>query len=516
MKKLVIVVVVLAALLLVAPFGIGKLAEKRIDHGLDKLVEEAPYLTIVERKYTSGWFKSEQVVTFEVLSAWMKALEPKAMEEAMEDGAGNEGDAEDGESDAADAVAPAADVAEGDATAPADTAVPEAAPKLNEMMRFTVRNEVLHGPVLGLSGFGVARVDSHLVLNDEIRKKIEEIFGPKPALEVSTRVGFLGGGTTTMKSEGRTIKPKDSKATITYDTFKMAVGFSKNIDKYDFDGKWPKLEVVDTADNTKFVMTKLTLDGDFKRAIGDLYDGEFDLGVEKFGFTDKEGSGFELSDLHYIVGVDTKSDFTSASARLGSGEVKSKELAAMGVNLKEVHYEIGVRHLHAPTLAKILAEMKTVYSKPVDTMVDVDNAILAPLKESGTELLKYDPEFFIDRIGIVTPDGDGTIKGTVKLIGATAEDFGAGSMGLIPKIDADITVDVSEKMIQKFPNGSTMAGAAVDSGYVKREKDRLICKIVFAKGALTVNGKPQAIPGLGGPPAGGMEGGMEEAPPPQE
>jgi uncharacterized protein YdgA (DUF945 family) len=53
---------------------------------------------------------------------------------------------------------------------------------------------------------------------------------------------------------------------------------------------------------------------------------------------------------------------------------------------------------------------------------------------------------------------------------------------------------------------------AVDSGYVKREGERLICKIIFKKGELTVNGKPQAIPGLGGPPPG--EGG--EAAVPQE
>ena len=54
---------------------------------------------------------------------------------------------------------------------------------------------------------------------------------------------------------------------------------------------------------------------------------------------------------------------------------------------------------------------------------------------------------------------------------------------------------------QKFPNGSTAAGAAVDSGYVQRKGDRLVCKIEFKNGALTMNGKPQAIPGLGGPPA---------------
>jgi uncharacterized protein YdgA (DUF945 family) len=518
MKKLIIVVVVLAALLLVAPFGVGKLAEKRLDHGLDKLVQEAPYLTIVERKYTGGWFKSEQVVTFEVFSAWMKALEPKAMEEAMEGDASADGDAGDvddaqgdAQGDAAGTAAPAADAAEGDAAPPA-----EEAPKLNEMMRFTVRNEVLHGPVLGLSGLGVARVESHFVMTEEIRKKVEEIFGPKTPLEISTRIGFLGGGTTTFKSEGRTIKPKDSDVAITYDTLKLAVGFSKDADKYDLDGKWPKLEVVNSTDKSHFVMTDMTLDGDGKRVIGDLYDGDFTFGIEKFGFTDQEGSKFEMNALHYVVNTDTKSDFTSVSARFGTGEVTSKELAAMGVNLKEIHYDIGVRHLHAPTLEKILAGFKTVYSKPIDNALEANDVILAPLKENGMELLKYDPEFVIERVGIVTPDGDGAIKGTVKLVGATPEDFGGGSMGLIPKIDADITVDVSEKMIQKFPNGSTMAGAAVDSGYVKREKDRLICKIVFAKGALTVNGKPQAIPGLGGPPPGGMEGGMEEAPPPQE
>ena len=513
MKKLVVVAVVLAAVLLVAPYGIGKIAEKRLDRGLDKLVEEAPYLTIVERKYTPGWFKSEQVVTFEVFSAWAKALEPKAMEKAMEDAveAGDEAAAAEGDAPA-DAAAPAPDAAEGATPDAADPAVPEDAPKLNEMMRFTVRNEVLHGPVLGLSGFGIARVDSHFVMTDKVRKEVEEIFGPKTPLEISTRIGFLGGGTMHFKSEGRTIKPKDSKAQITWDTFKLAIGFSKNADKYDIDGKWPKFEVIDKSDNTHVVMTNMTMDGDGKRVSGDLFDGDFTFAIDKIGVTSKDGESFELAGLHYIVASTTKSDFTDVSAKMGSGEVKSKELAAVGVSLKEVHYDIGVRHLHAPTLEKMMKGFKEIYAKPLNNATEANDLIFAPLKENGMELLKYDPEFVIDRVGIVTPDGDGFIKGTVKLVGATPEDFGAGSMGLIPKIDADITVDVSEKMIQKFPNGSTAAGAAVDSGYVKREGDRLICKITLKKGEATVNGKPQAIPGLGGPPP--VEGG--EGPPPQE
>jgi uncharacterized protein YdgA (DUF945 family) len=379
------------------------------------------------------------------------------------------------------------------------------------MMRFTVRNEILHGPVLGLSGFGIARVDSHLVLSDKTRKEIEEIFGPKNPLEISTRVGFLGGGTTTFKSEGRTIKPKDSKAEITWETFKLAIGYSKNADKYDIDGKWPKLEVNDRGENTKIVMTDMTMDGDGKRVRGDLYDGDFTFAIDLISYAGKDGT-FEMNDLHYVVNSETKSDFTGMSAKMGVGEVKAKELSAQGIELKEIHYDIGVQHLHAPTLEKIMADFKAMYAKPLTNTLEAKEIMFAPLKEHGMELLKYDPVFVIDRIGIVTPEGDGYIKGQVRLKGATAEDFGDNPMALIGKIDADITIDLSEKMIQKFPNGSTGAGAMVDAGYAKREGDRLVCKIIFSKGELTVNGKPQAIPGLGGPPPGAME----EAPPPQE
>jgi hypothetical protein len=44
----------------VAPWGIGQLAERRVNAGLDRIVEQAPYLTIAERQWTRGWFRSEQ------------------------------------------------------------------------------------------------------------------------------------------------------------------------------------------------------------------------------------------------------------------------------------------------------------------------------------------------------------------------------------------------------------------------------------------------------------------------
>ena len=231
--------------------------------------------------------------------------------------------------DSEPAVAASPDAVPPDEQAPGDeSAAPSATPAAP--LRFTVRNEILHGPVLGLSGLGVARVNSHLVLSGETRKKIEEIFGPKDPLEVSTRVGFFGGGTTTFKSEGRTIKPEDGKTEISWDTFKLSIGYSRNADTYDMDGKWPKFEVKGVEEKSGFLMTDMTMDGDFDRSRGDLYDGDFTFAIDQVSVVSKDAKEFEVKDLHYVVSADTKDDFYGMKAKLGSGEVKAKELDGDG------------------------------------------------------------------------------------------------------------------------------------------------------------------------------------------
>ena len=500
MKKIVIVVVVLVLALVVAPWGVGKIAEKRLDQGLDKLVEQAPYLKVVDRKWTGGWFKSEQVVTFEVFSAWIDAVSPKAIEEAMKKEAGE-----------ADSGVESGGAPADESTGEPAVAEAESAPaKPNEALRFTVHNEVLHGPVLGLTGFGIARVTSHLELGAETQKKITELFGPKPPFEISTRVGFTGGGTTTFRSEGRTIRPPAGKEEFSWETQEIAVGYSRDADKFDYDGKWPKFEINSLEDKTRVTLKDLTLDGGSDRIRGDLYDTDMTLAIDQMSMLGGDGKKLDISKLHYVVESDAKGDFYSLGARFGSGEVKSADLTAFGVELKEIHFDYSVRHLHIETLEKLIAGMKTMYSKPLAAL-EVDKAVLAPFKEQGLALLQHDPELGLDRIGIVTPEGDGYLKGVIRLKGVTADDFAEGSMSMLAKIDADLTIDVSEKMIQKFPNASTMAGGAVDSGYVERKGERLVCKILFKDGQLTINGKPQAIPGLGGPPPGAEGEGVRPA-----
>ena len=261
------------------------------------------------------------------------------------------------------------------------------------MLRFTIRNEVWHGPVLGLSGLGIARVKTHLVLSDETQKKIAEIFGPKDPFEISTRVGFTGGGTTTFTSEGRTIKP-DNKSEISWDTFKLAIGYSRDADKYDLDGKWPKVVVTSHEDKTQFVMT------DMKRRRRRQAHQRRSL-RHRLQFRDRQDghprrrrrAQSKSANLHYILETDAKDEFLEFGAKMGTGEIKSKQLSSLGIELKEIHYDFSMRRLHIETLAKMLAGMKAAYAKPLTNALELNKVVFGSLKEQGVELLKYDPEF---------------------------------------------------------------------------------------------------------------------------
>ena len=121
-------------------------------------------------------------------------------------------------------------------------------------------------------------------------------------------------------------------------------------------------------------------------------------------------------------------------------------------------------------------------------------------------MLKHDPEFVIDRIGIVTSQGEGVIKGVVRFRGMTQEDFAAGSMGWLSKLEADVTIECAQKLIDKIAQRRLGVPARWSTqGFAKREGDKLVSHIEYKQGEFKVNGKAQGIPGFGGPPPEQME-----------
>lgn len=452
MKKLV-VAVLLVALLAVAPWGIGKVAEQRINQGLDQLIEAAPYLGIVERRYTPGWFRSELDVTFEVLGPFPRVLRAVS------------------------------------------------APAAPQSQRFTVRNEILHGPVLWFSAVGLARVNSRVVQGAAVRKELVALLGTDEPVRVSTRIGFFGGATTTFAGDARSVEPAGNRGRLSWDDFELDLSYSNNFDSIDIVGDWPRLELNDAYTGTQFLMSDFTIDGKARRVKGDLYSTDLDFAIDKLRVVGANHAVTEIADFHYVVDTQDDGDFMSIATRVGSGKIKSAELEQKGLELNAVHNDFTLRRLHTVTLTRFMAAMKDSYANPQANLAATSAVLLDPISEQAFELLKHDPEFVIDRIGIETPDGAGYLKGVIRLKGVTEKDLKIGALSLIAKLDADLRFEAPQKMLEKIEGGTSAVTLAVDGGYVERVGDKLVSHIEFHQGELKINGKVQGIPGLGAPPA---------------
>jgi uncharacterized protein YdgA (DUF945 family) len=489
-KKIVVLLVVLALLLVAAPWGLGRLAEQRFNAGLDRFVEQAPYLTIVEREWTPGWFRSEQTVTFELVGPWLKAMNPAtAFAEIAQ----------------AEAEQPGEQVDAAEGAKPPEAQAPDAAPVAASPMRFTVRNEILHGPVLWPASVGIARVNSKVVLSEATRQKLTGIFGTDEPVRISTRVGFLGGGSTRFFGDGQTIELPDAAGTLTYDDFELEIGYSKNLDDFDMNGDWPRIEANNPANSELLRVSGMSLVTESDRVQGEVYESDFKFVIEEVVAVTADQVEITIEGIHYLADSSVDDGFMNVGAKVGTGKVTHPALAELQFEVEEAHYDFSLRRLHVETLDKMMAGIKAAYRQPVSTIADVQAVIFAPMKQHGAGLLKHDPEFVIDRIGFVTPQGEGVIKGVLRFKGMNQDDFAAGSVAWLNKIEADVTIECAQKLIDKLPNGASSAGAMVEEGFARRDGDKLVSRIEYKQGEFKVNGKAQGIPGFGGPPPEQME-----------
>lgn len=449
MKRILIGVALLALLLVVAPWGIGKVAESRVDASLEQLIEAAPYLTIAERRYTAGWFSSEQEVTFEVTGPRVRAIE-----------------------------------------------APDAAPP-----RFTVRNEILHGPVLGFSGFGIARVNSRILPGDALRQKMMATLGTDEPLRVSTRIGFFGGRTTTLTSEPRKVKLKRGATELSWDDLSVSVSYSRDLDSLEIEGDWPRVALRSLAGGPEGLEIEgISMEGASERIAGDLYDSDFKLHIANAKLVDAAGKSLEAADIRYEIDTEVDGDFVSIALRVGGGAAKGKDLEMFGGELEEVHYDFTLRRLNAKTLAGLMTAIKESYSKPPVPGVSAEISAYGPIKQRVMDLFEHDPELAIDRIGLATKDGEAYLQGVLRTRGVTEQDLEVGGLGLLAKVEGDFKFQAAQALVDSIEGGADWANQVVEQGLLIRQGEKLVSHIEYVAGDLKVNGKLQAIPGLGAPP----------------
>jgi uncharacterized protein YdgA (DUF945 family) len=435
---------VIAALVLLYPLAtwlIGFFIERRFDDVLVQVRERAPYATVVEHQFRRGWYTSQAETTLEFLRD-VPAATPGA---------------------AATAAAP---------------------------LRMTVRNVIHHGPICGADCVGLARVDTRIVFSDPVQSAIAKIFGPLDPLNMRSRLGFFGGGSTLFSSPPANDAKLDDGAIVNWGGLQATVNYGAGVDSYTFHANAPRA-MYSASNGMRFQASDALFDSQAKRALRSLYAGDSSFSLAHMAFAGADGAGpLSIDDLRFTSLVSADHGFLTLSMNMSSGSV-----AKMPVALTGAHFDVTFRHLEMESLEQLVSASRELNQDRTLTPAARSEKLLSLLKQQSARLLARQPQIAFDRVSVANAGGAAVLKGLLQLPGVTSADFAddASPKGMIQKLDADLDLTVDEALLKSLPGGADGAmqlQRLASQGLATQENGRFHTRILFRRGQLTFNGKP--------------------------
>jgi uncharacterized protein YdgA (DUF945 family) len=508
-RKSIVGLGVAAALVIGYPalsWTLGRAVHANFDEWEQSLAKQPVQLVkVVDRKYTGGVFSSTEEVTLEFNSDLFKRMmknQPGADTEEYE----YDEESEDEASLEQAAWQPAADVAES-----------------SEPPRFTIRNEIKHGPLPGFTGVGLGRIESTLVFSNEVRAQLDKVIPGRDPMTMTTRLGLLGGANTHVSSPA--FDYKDETDQVSWQGFEGDFSVGRNASSMECDATAPGLTARDGA-GVEVALEKMTLTCDIDRVFDVLYAGKVNFEIASIHGQSKEGMAFRMERVVYATDTTSEGEFIDVAVKAGAGTAQF-----MQYQVSDIRYELSLRHLHGPTYAELSRKLQESMWSGISGDPTGSLALVGAFGEYGPKLLEHSPQLHIDHIGFSMPEGEMGIKGNVQLADFKRSDLGSAESraALMTKIVAAADVWISEGLLNKdwstpgqmadasaseeaklsadeqaFAEPSAQDKAAAmrqqiealeQQGYVTRKDGKVQAHIEFKGGALTANGKPLGAPG---------------------
>ena len=328
MKKILILVAVLAAILLVTPFFIGSKVESVIREQVE-VAKQYPTYDIKISEYNKGWFSS--TAKFE-LSVKMP-MDPTA--------------------------------------APQDVS-------------FEVVQDMQHGPVLWQSGglgFGLADADINFNLPQELQSELNKVesinddtltITSRTAFDLSTDTRFKLNPIT-MNSDGAEISVKSAEGNFAYTMDGHIEGSSQ----------WQGMTVVENNKNMEMGVMTMTIDQQLVSgtifAPDALYVGDFEIKLDSID-VDAEQE-FNLNKLSIYANSDVKDE----RAKIAFG-MKTESVNAIGQQFDDLQYDLTLENIAMETLQEL--NQALIQSQGADPMVAAAQmqALLPKLMQTGPVL----------------------------------------------------------------------------------------------------------------------------------
>jgi uncharacterized protein YdgA (DUF945 family) len=416
----------------------GSAVESRLNVSPEQVRAQFPYLTLVKQEFRRGWFVSVQDMTFAV------APGPWTQLPTMAGSAG-----------------------------------------------ISVHNVIHHGPICGLMCIGIARVDTHLKLSAAAQAAVAKWYGAADPLMMISRLGFFGGGTTTVSSPPLKDVALDGGGRFSWDGLAATVEFTNDNDSFDIKGSAPHL-VYTGPSGSRVEVRAATLRSTNHRVMPMLYASNADVAVERIDAVGPNGvNSTTVNNFAYTVRTRTDAGHMDMGIQVGSGAITS----AM-IKLKEAHFDFTFAHLKMQALESINEKMRQLNREISAASAADPGKVFAAIRAPVADLMLDHPEIHVDQIDVSTGGGQLLLTGTVRMADLAAADLaeGANPKDLLAKVLADLDISMDDAALAELPGGGSRAVAQLQpmsqQGFLDHSNGRWHSKIHYAKAQLTLNGKP--------------------------
>lgn len=355
MKKIIGLVVVLAALVLGSYYGTGLVTERTIKKNIDVINQSNGLFAEIEQ-YNRGWFTSNAVLN------WRLHLPPRM----SKDEAGQ----------------------------------PITIPAKDYAIKMPLT--IYHGPIIVANDgvkFGLGYAHTDITMPPAYDEKFTNLFTPestKPQLSLNLFVNYLNNSRLHVGLPSFKLISKQNGDQFEWLGMDSHVSISSNLDNIDggitIDGATLNKQQL------KATLSKLTTDYDLHQTEAGLYLGNANLTLPSFVVTQNNQKIFDLETFDVQSSSDVNGDLFNTHFKTSLAKV-----FAHGKTYGPAVFEMSVKNLDAQVLAEINNKLNTIQQSAADTARQ--QALLALLPDLP-RLFSKGAQFEVSKLSFVMPEGE--------------------------------------------------------------------------------------------------------------
>jgi len=437
-----IVVAVLVLAYPLAPWLIGLAAEHQWQAREQVLLQQYPWLEVLERDYHRGVYSSTEELTYRLRGPVVQSLA------FLGDGA---------------------------------------------HFSATVRNTIHHGPLPQMRDFAPATVDTRVILSPEWQARLTGWLGDKASLTIHTRLGWFGGSTTEIHSPPAEKNATDG-TTLIWRGLDGTNTVGRDMTQYVADFTSPGFSLKSVA--ASLDVANLRLQADRRSVFDQVYVGPFNLTLDRLEMSQvMPARQASIHNLALDAHASAQGEYVDMDAKVTADTLQVAEFTA-----SRLRYEIRTAHLHGPTLSALARGLETAQAQSADSIAYAQKT-QDLFKTHGIEILVRDPVIEIPTIQLVMPEGELLVSMKVSAQGLTREELNGPPalmrLALVKHMQAsaDVRIDTAllDKMLDSTGKGDRLATplqGMQQQGYLKLDGKALTTHLTYRNGQLEVNGLP--------------------------